>query len=265
MKNDNEFLIAEFNSDYYLKFTKLFVMVEQTRKWKHREYTYYKKYVYPVRLSGEEQTYSYVIPLEDLNLGEDQKITFAAMAWVSDNPGKSRRRQLFGLAEDNGDHQHRRWQRWLIDYEVVECSATIPEGFCTIAWPDAEQSYTYSEDQTGYFQSYTLSFNDPLEFVNHTLLAEVDSKLVPVGTVDITYSFNIVYIIVDLDIENYPGIRIDRSRAYISPASLLNTGISPESFDFTPGSSTDSRASYTITGLSGEILYISVATWICNE
>ncbi len=264
VSNDNEYLIAEFQSEYYLKFTKFLVMVEQTRKWGNREYTYYKKYVYPARITGDENRYAYVIPIEDLNLNEDDKITFAAMAWVSDQAGKSRRHQVFGLAEDRENEERRFWQRWLIDYKVMECTPSYPAGFCAIAWPDAENTYTYNEDQTGFYQSYTLSFNEPLEFVNHTLYAIVDSDFIPIGTVDITYSFNTVYIIIDLDRENYPGLTIEKSRAYINTFPLSSLNLSPEDFEIMPTSISDSRYTYTYSSTQEE-LYISVATWVCND
>ena len=86
IKNDNEYLIADFSTDpfgHYLKKTKLLIVVKEIKKWGKHKRIHYKKYVYPVRHDGDITDYSYVIPLKDLKIGDDNIVSFSAMCMIT--------------------------------------------------------------------------------------------------------------------------------------------------------------------------------------
>ncbi len=269
VSNDEEYLIAAFTLDrenLYLRHTKFVAVIKEQKiykKWgKKYKYTRYKKYVYPMRHEPGTMKYTYVIPLEDLNLDiekPDQELSFMGIAHLAVD-GPRYKHYRFALAEN--PESDRFFGKWLIDYTLAECLGPPPINGCSLSWAEGEP-YTY-DSQTGFTDLYTTKRDGA---VTKTVYANIEGDDIgtgiPVGTAEIDYfyfsdrysvSVNVNafdgYILEELKIEVGLGVPDSEPNQYIVKADDDKTRIG---------------FSKTIQDPREVDRYITVAVVVCDE
>jgi hypothetical protein len=259
--NNEEYLIAHFELDpansWYLKQTKLLVVISELKDTPGRSFTKYKKYLYPVNHEKGTMSFTYQIPFSDLKLDQaniEKCISISGIARLDNGKYKLGK---FAIAENRDTGKRHYWKSWLHEYCLAECVS--PDIFdCGIAWMEGLE-YSYGLGELGLYDIFHS------ELVNKIVVLSVTDLLsgqkIEVGQVEILFWGASSDYDLFIEFQPYDGYDVQDAKIYVG---ILEPMREPDNFKNQITFPDQSSLVFKMK-TDYEPIYLSIAATVCSE
>jgi hypothetical protein len=261
VNNNMEYLIASFELDpegiWDLKHTQLLIEVQEIKENPKKTIVKTKKFLYPVHHENGTRTFTYMVPLSDLKLTNDQTNKCISVAGIARLYNQSYTRTKFAIGQYNMGKRISR-KTWLHEYCLSDCSTTETGFVSGTAWMEGI-SYTYNDNKTGYYEIFISEMSN--KYVDLFVIDDVSGDKTKLGEVEILFwGASSAY---DLFIEFQPikGYDILDAQIYVG---ILDPIRGPETFK-NPVKFTDQHTLVFKKRIDFTPVYVAIAATVCIE
>jgi len=259
--NSNDYLIASYeldpSSSWYLKQTRLVVVIREVKETPNKSFIKYKKYVFPVHHDKGTMSYTYQIPLSKLKIDKENVEKCISVAGIATLDNGKYKRGKFAIAENMDSGRNKNWKSWLHEYCLAECTDPVIIG-CATAWMEGLEYY-FGTTEVGYYNIFTSELANKYVPLSVTDLAS--GTQIEVGQVEILFwgasgDFDLF-----IEFQPYDGYDIQDAQIYVGilepmrePDKFKNLVTFPDQSSLVFKMSTDYQP-----------IYLSIAATVCSE